>query len=104
MFTPLNLRSFMAHHPAAHLNLGQQPMAAAQQPQHTQSAIPGTPQTQTQQLTALGLNGAIGAMVPMRQQQPVPQQQPGLPPQPQKTPTNVVSTSTLIMPMRKVSR
>ncbi|XP_021702395.1 RNA pseudouridylate synthase domain-containing protein 2 isoform X1 [Aedes aegypti] len=101
MFTPLNLRSFMAHHPAAHLNLGQQPIATAQQPQHTQSAIPGTPQTQTQQLTALGLNGAIGAMVPMRQQQPAPQQ-PGMPPQSQKTATNVVSTSTLIMPMRKI--
>lgn len=91
----------MAHHPAAHLNLGQQPIATAQQPQHTQSAIPGTPQTQTQQLTALGLNGAIGAMVPMRQQQPAPQQ-PGMPPQSQKTATNVVSTSTLIMPMRKI--
>ncbi|XP_062547270.1 pseudouridylate synthase RPUSD2 isoform X1 [Armigeres subalbatus] len=101
MFTPLNLRSFMAHHPAAHLNLGQQPIAAAQQPQHTPSSIPGTPQTQSQQLTALGLNGAIGAMVPMRQQQPAPPQ-PGLPPQSQKTPTNVVSTSTLIMPMRKI--
>lgn len=101
MFTPLNLRSFMAHHPAAHLKLGQQPIAAAQQPQHTPSSIPGTPQTQSQQLTALGLNGAIGAMVPMRQQQPAPPQ-PGLPPQSQKTPTNVVSTSTLIMPMRKI--
>ncbi|XP_065090802.1 pseudouridylate synthase RPUSD2-like isoform X2 [Ochlerotatus camptorhynchus] len=105
MFTPLNLRSFMAHHPAAHLNLGQQPIAAAQQPQHTSSSIPGSPQTQSQQLTALGLNGAIGAMVPMRQQQPT-QQQSGMPQQQQqqqqlKTPTNM-STNTLIMPMRKI--
>lgn len=106
MFTPMNLRNFMAHH-QAHMNLGQQPIATAQQPQHTSSSIPGSPQTQAQQLTALGLNGAIGAMVPMRQQQPT-QQQSGMPPQQQqqqqqmKTPTNM-STNTLLMPMRKVS-
>ncbi|XP_058450314.1 pseudouridylate synthase RPUSD2-like isoform X1 [Malaya genurostris] len=106
MFTPLTLRSFMAH---PHLNLGQQPIATAQQPQHTPS-IPGTPPTQSQ-LTALGLNGAIGAIIPMRQQQQQQQQQQQHQQQQQqqsqqqqcqqKTPSSI-STGTLIMPMRKI--
>ncbi|XP_055547337.1 pseudouridylate synthase RPUSD2-like isoform X1 [Wyeomyia smithii] len=98
MFTPLTLRSFMTH---PHLNLGQQPIATAQQPlqQHTPS-IAGTPGPTQSQLTALGLNGALGAIVPMRQQQQQPQPQQQQPPQ-QKTPASV-STGTLIMPMRKI--
>lgn len=73
MFTPLTLRSFVAH---PHLNLGQQPMAtAAQQPQQTI-----TNQTQSQ-LTALNFN-SVG-VVPVRQ----------------NTPTN---NTGLIMPMKKV--
>lgn len=110
MFTPLTLRSFVTH---PHLNLGQQPMAAAaQQPQHTPSGLPGQ--------TTLTLNGAIGAMVPMRQQQQQ-QQQAGQQQMQQAQqqhqqlqahkaaaavmPVNTaaLSTSTLIMPMRKVN-
>ncbi|XP_055644221.1 pseudouridylate synthase RPUSD2-like isoform X1 [Toxorhynchites rutilus septentrionalis] len=94
MFTPLTLRSFVAH---PHLNLGQQSLASAQQQQqqHTPS-LSGAPQTQSQ-LTALNLNGAIGALMPMRQQQQPLQQQ-----QPQQKMPNTVSTSSLIKPMRKI--
>lgn len=74
MFTPLTLRSFVAH---PHLNLSQQPMpTAAQQPQQ-----PISNQTQSQ-LTALNLNNV--GVVPVRQT---------------TTPNN---TTGLILPMRKV--
>lgn len=74
MFTPLTLRSFVAH---PHLNLSQQqiPNAAQQQPQQ-----PITSQTQSQ-LTALNLNNV------------------GVVPRQTTTPTN---TTGLILPMRKV--
>jgi hypothetical protein len=72
MFTPLTLRSFVAH---PHLNLSQQPMPAATQPQQQ----PISSQTQSQ-LTALNLNN-VGVV---RQT---------------TTPTN---TTGLILPMRKV--
>lgn len=72
MFTPLTLRSFVAH---PHMNMSQQPIpTAAQQPQQ-----PITSQTQSQ-LTALNLNN-VGVV---RQT---------------TTPTN---TTGLILPMRKV--
>lgn len=74
MFTPLTLRSFVAH---PHMNLSQQSMSsAAQQPQQP---IPS--QTQSQ-LTALNLNNV--GVVPVRQT---------------NTPTN---NTGLILPMRKV--
>lgn len=73
MFTPLTLRSFVTH---PHLNLGQQPMPSAQQPQQ-----PITSQTQSQ-LTTLNLNNV--GVVPVRQT---------------NTPTN---NTGLILPMRKV--
>jgi len=74
MFTPLTLRSFVAH---PHLNMSQQPMSAAQQPQQ---AI--TNQTSSQ-LTALNQLTNVG-VVPVRQT---------------ATPNN---TTGLILPMRKV--
>lgn len=76
MFTPLTLRSFVTH---PHLNLGQQPLAAAaQQPQQTLSN-----QTQSQ-LTALNINlNNLNGVVPVRQ--------------------NAQTNGGLIMPMRKVN-
>ncbi|XP_052899341.1 pseudouridylate synthase RPUSD2 isoform X2 [Anopheles moucheti] len=77
MFTPLTLRSFVTH---PHLNLGQQPMATAQQPQQPQLTAS---QTQSQ-LTTINLN-SVG-VVPVRQ----------------KTAPVSVPSNTLIMPMRKI--
>ncbi len=74
MFTPLTLRSFVAH---PHLNLSQQPIPTAAQPQQQ----PISSQTQSQ-LTALNLNN-VGVL-------PVLQT---------ATPTN---TTGLILPKRKV--
>lgn len=77
MFTPLTLRSFVTH---PHLNLSQQPMQTAAQPQQQ----PISSQTQSQ-LTALNLNNV--GVVPVRQQHTT------------STPTN---TTGIILPMRKV--
>lgn len=74
MFTPLTLRSFVAH---PHLNLSQQPIPTAAQPQQQ----PISSQTQSQ-LTALNLNNV--GVVPVLQT---------------TTPTN---TTGLILPKRKV--
>lgn len=76
MFTPLTLRSFMAH---PHLNLSQQPMQTATA---SQSQQPIASQTQSQ-LTALNLNNV--GVVPVRQT------------------TTSANTTGLILPMRKVS-
>ncbi|CAG9797024.1 unnamed protein product [Chironomus riparius] len=73
MFTPLTLRSFVTH---PHLNLSQQTIPTAGQPQQ-----PITNQTQSQ-LTALNLNNV--GIVPVRQT---------------TTPTN---TPGIILPMRKI--
>lgn len=75
MFTPLTLRSFVAH---PHMNLSQQQMQSAGQQQPQQ---PITSQNQSQ-LTALNLNNV--GVVPVRQT---------------TTPNN---TTGLILPMRKV--
>lgn len=75
MFTPLTLRSFVTH---PHLNLSQQPIPNAAQPQQQ----PITSQTQSQ-LTALNLNNV--GVLPIRQT---------------NTPTN---TTGIILPMRKVN-
>ncbi|XP_052563756.1 pseudouridylate synthase RPUSD2-like isoform X1 [Culex pipiens pallens] len=102
MFTPLTLRSFVTH---PHLNLGQQPMAtAAQQPQHTPSGLPGQ--------TTLSLNMASMRQQQQQQQQQQNQQQLQQQQQQQQQhlaqkavmPVNAaaLSTSTLIMPMRKI--
>lgn len=77
MFTPLTLRSFMAH---PHLNLSQQPMPTASAQQQSQQPI--SSQTQSQ-LTALNLNNV--GVVPVRQT------------------TTSANTTGLILPMRKVS-
>lgn len=74
MFTPLTLRSFVTH---PHLNLSQQQIPTAAQPQQ-----PITNQTQSQ-LTALNLNNV--GVLPVRQT---------------TTPTN---TPGIILPMRKVN-
>lgn len=75
MFTPLTLRSFVAH---PHMNMSQQPMpSSAQQPQQSI-----TSQNQSQ-LTALNLNNV--GVVPVRQT---------------NTPTH--NNTGLILPMRKV--
>ncbi|XP_055598084.1 pseudouridylate synthase RPUSD2-like isoform X2 [Uranotaenia lowii] len=124
MFTPLTLRSFVTH---PHLSLGQPPIATAQQPQQQQH--PQTHQTQSQ-LTA-ALHQQLSGMVPIRgqqqqqqqsqqaqqqsslavvtqqqlqqhQQQQVQQQQVQQQVQVSKAMPNTVSTSTLIMPMRKI--
>lgn len=76
MFTPLTLRSFVTH---PHLNLSQQPMTAATQPQQQ----PITTSQAQSQLTALNLNN-VGVM-PVRQT---------------TTPTN---NTGIILPIRKVS-
>lgn len=76
MFTPLTLRSFMAH---PHLNLSQQPIPTATAQQSQQ---PISSQTQSQ-LTALNLNNV--GVVPVRQT------------------TTSANTTGLILPMRKVS-
>jgi hypothetical protein len=75
MFTPLTLRSFMAH---PHLNLSQQPIPTATAQQSQQ---PISSQTQSQ-LTALNLNNV--GVVPVRQT------------------TTSANTTGLILPMRKI--
>lgn len=77
MFTPLTLRSFVAH---PHLNLSQQPIPTAAQSQQQ----PISSQTQSQ-LTALNLNNV--GVVPVRQ-----------------TTTTPTNTTGLILPMRKVDK
>jgi hypothetical protein len=78
MFTPLTLRSFVTH---PHLNLSQQPMPTAAQPQQQ----PITSQTQSQ-LTTLNLNNV--GVVPVHNNRQT------------TTPTN----TGLILPMRKVEK